>query len=152
MLSDQIERLKKVPFLGMLDDRALEIIIFNCQEFSAADGTTVYFEGDPADGALFLTQGEISLNGFKADKMVEYVRVASGGLVDVYALISKKKRSLTAKAMGNISYLLLDRKTFLKIMESYPDLAEKMQDYLREDVKTTVSSLNSVAARLEFIK
>ena len=152
MLDEKIERLKSVPLFAVLDDIALHHIIFNSQSMTAPDGTNLFMEGDVATGALFLESGELSLLAISKGEMVERVRLKSGAVIDPYALITSGKRPITAKAVGNVEYQLLDRAVFRKVLENYPGHAERLQDYLREEINRTVGTLNSVAARLDFIQ
>jgi len=73
-------------------------------------------------------------------------------VIDPYALITSGKRPVTAKAVGDVEYQLLDRAVFRKVLENYPGHAERLQEYLSEEITRTVGTLNGVAARLDFIQ
>ena len=152
MLDQKIERLKSVPLFAVLDDIALHHLIFNSRSLTAPDGKNLFTEGDVSSGAIFLESGELSLLARSKGELVERVRLQAGGVIDPYALISNGKRPVTAKAVGDVEYLLLDRSVFRKVLENYPGHAERLQDYLREEINNTVGSLNGVAARLDFIQ
>ncbi|MEP3232092.1 MAG: cyclic nucleotide-binding domain-containing protein [Hyphomicrobiales bacterium] len=152
MLDEKIERLKSVPLFAVLDDIALHHIVFNSHNLTASDGTSLFVEGDAASGAIFLESGELSLLARSKGEMVERVKLQAGAVVDPYALVTSGKRPVTAKAVGDVKYQLLDRSVFRKVLENYPGHAERLQDYLREEINRTVSTLNGVAARLDFIQ
>ena len=99
-----------------------------------------------------MESGELSLLGFSKSELIERTRVQAGAVIDPYALISNGKRPLTAKDIGDVEYQLFDRVTFRKILDNYPGHAERLQDYLREEINRTVGTLNGVAARLDFIQ
>lgn len=152
MLDQKIERLKSVPLFAVLDDIALHHIIFNSQRMTASDGATLFMEGDVSTGAIFLESGELSLLVLSKGEMVERVSLQPGAVIDPYALITSGKRPVTAKAVGNVEYQLLDRLTFRKVLENYPGHAERLQDYLQQEITRTMGTLNGVAARLDFIQ
>ena len=152
MLDEKIERLKSVPLFAVLDDIALHHIVFNSHNLTASDGTSLFTEGDAASGAIFLESGELSLLVHSKGEMVERVKLQAGAVVDPYALVTSGKRPVTAKAVGDVKYQLLDRSVFRKVLENYPGHAERLQDYLREEINRTVGTLNGVAARLDFIQ
>jgi len=152
MLDQKIERLKSVPLFSVLDDIALHHIVFNSRSLTASDGTSVFMEGDASSGAIFLESGELSLLVYSKGEMSERVRLQPGAVVDPYALVTSGKRPVTAKAVGDVEYQLLERSVFRKILENYPGHAERLQDYLQEEINRTVGSLNGVAARLDFIE
>ena len=152
MLDEKIERLKSVPLFAVLDDIALHHIVFNSHNLTASDGTSLFTEGDAANGAIFLESGELSLLVHSKGEMVERVKLQAGAVVDPYALVTSGKRPVTAKAVGDVKYQLLDRSVFRKVLENYPGHAERLQDYLREEINRTVGTLNGVAARLDFIQ
>ena len=152
-MSDQkIERLKSVPLFAVLDDIALHHIVFNSRNLIALDGKNLFEEGDVSSGAIFLESGELSLLSYSKGEMAERVRLQAGAVVDPYALISNGKRPVTAKAIGDVAYQSFDRVTFRKVLDNYPGHAERLQDYLREEINRTVGTLNGVAARLDFIQ
>lgn len=150
-LSDDIELLKNIPLLSVLDEEGLRLIAFNAERLSANDGQTIFFIGDQAPGALLIIDGSLSKIELVDGEMKERVRFESGTIVDVYTLISDKRRSYTAKAVGDLNYMLLDRSTFLKVMKNYPELAQRVQDYLSDDITRFASSLSGVAARLDYL-
>lgn len=150
-LSDDIERLKHVPFLGLLDDEVLRLIAFNGERLEASHDQTLFYEGEAAQGALFILEGGLSLQMLVKGELRERSVLHEGALIDAYALISEMRRSATAKAVGDVRALLLDRKTFRRVLENYPGLAEKIQDFLAKDIDRTVRSLNNVAVRLDFL-
>ena len=152
MLDEKIERLKSVPLFAVLDDIALHHIVFNSHNMTASDGTNLFMEGDAASGAIFLESGELSLLAHSKGEMVERVKLQAGAVVDPYALLTSGTRPVTAKAVGDVKYQLLDRSVFRKVLEDYPGQAERLQDYLREEINRTVGTLNGVAARLDFIQ
>ena len=151
MLDQKIEQLKSVPLFAVFDDIALHHIVFNSRNLTALDGTSLFMEGDASTGAIFLESGELSLLAYSKGEMVERMRLQAGAVVDPYALVTNGKRPVTAKAVGDVKYQLLDRLIFRKVLENYPGHAERLQEYLSEEIIHTVSSLNGVAARLDFI-
>lgn len=150
-LSDDIDRLKKIPFLSVLSDEALRLIAFNSEESHARDGDTVFFVGDPATCSFFVLEGALSLQELVNGEMRERSLIMPDSLADPYALISDIKRSYTGKAVGSLSFLMLERATFLKVLKTYPELALKIQDYLADDIEQTVGLLNKVAKRLDYL-
>lgn len=152
MFDGDIQRLKAVPLLSVLDDIALHHLIFNSERKSAPDGMNLFVEGDFANGAVFLESGKLSLSSFLKGEIVERVVLEPGAIVDPYSLISSGKRPVTAKALGDVEYREFDRPTFLKVLENYPGHAERLQDFLRDEIAKTVGTLNGVAARLDFIQ
>lgn len=150
-LTDDIERLKAIPLLSVLDEEGLRLIAFNAELLSANDGQTVFFIGDHAPGALLIIDGSLSKIELVDGEMKERARFESGTIVDVYTLISDVRRSYTAKAVGDLTYMVLDRSTFLRVMKNYPELAQRIQDYLSHDIKRVASSLSDVAARLDYL-
>lgn len=150
-LQDDIDRLKRVSFLSVLDEEALRHIAFNCEHHSADDGSTVFFEGEAANGACVLLEGRVSLESIVSGERRERAVLKSGDIADPYALISDVRHSNTGRAVGPVRYILLDRPTFRKVLENYPDMAERVRDYLANDIENTVTSLSGVASRLDFL-
>ncbi|MEO1067452.1 MAG: Crp/Fnr family transcriptional regulator, partial [Pseudomonadota bacterium] len=147
-----IDRLRQADLLNVLDEEALRLIAFTGDRRSVYDGATLFFEGEEADGALFVLTGRVSLQALVKDELSERSQVGEGTIIDPYALISQTRRGTTAKAVGDVSYLVLDRATFRRVLEEFPDVAERLQAYLADHIEHTVTSLKGVAARLDVLE
>lgn len=148
-LTDDIERLRAIPLLSVLDDEGLRLLAFNAEKKSASDAQSIFFIGDPASGALLIMDGFLSQMELVGGEMKERRRLSVGTIVDPYALISETRRTYTGKAFGELTYMVLERASFLKVMENYPDLAERVQDYLSDDIADVTASFSKVASRLD---
>lgn len=169
-LPDDVTRLKQVSFLSVLDEESLRLIAFNSVSKQAVKGSILFREGERASGAFFLLEGSISMSvppatsGDRAggerspevsnDEKVRKNVVTTlpiGSIIDPLSLIVDGKRSGTAEVLEDASYLILDRDTFLRVLENYPEMAERVYDYMCSDFNETVKSLNFIASRLDFI-
>jgi CRP-like cAMP-binding protein len=123
-IEDEIAFLSKVPALGRLGDGALRSLAIAGETYSVQPGEVVFTAGDVADGALVVQQGTLSLKSERGDEIV----AGPGTLLGESALLTETRRPATATAREACTLLRLPRATFLKVLDSYPDAAQRLRD------------------------
>lgn len=108
-----------IPHLGSLSaaDCADLAPLLSIHEFPA--GTTLFYEDDEAGAAYFLASGAIEV--FKSNpegKKLPLVVLRDGGLLGEIGLLIGENRTATARALGNVVVLQLERATFDAALES----------------------------------
>jgi CRP-like cAMP-binding protein len=124
-IEDEIEFLGRAPALGQLGDGALRTLAIAAETYSAKPGEVLFTAGDTADGALIVQQGTISLKAERGDEVL----AGPGTLLGESALLAETKRPATATAREACTVLRLSRSTFLKVLDSYPDAAQRLREY-----------------------
>lgn len=83
-----IEDVKRLPIFGQIEDRDLSLIAHGLERESFAAGDFIFRQGDPADSALFIAEGEVEImTRLPGGDEVVVATVAAGGMVGEASLL-----------------------------------------------------------------
>jgi CRP-like cAMP-binding protein len=127
-IEDEIVLLERVPTLRRLGGGALRSLAIATESLSLRAGDMLFSAGDTADGAFVVQQGSLSLKPDGASN--EEIIAGPGTLLGETALLAATRRPATAIAREPARVLRISRATFLKILDSYPEAAQRLRQLL----------------------
>lgn len=92
------------------------------------DGEVIFSQGDRSDGTYFLTQGDVRIRFTQKDDQSSETWVSSGRIFGELGVLWDAPRTGTAIAAGPVQTLFFDKKSFLKLYRTRPDLAHHLKD------------------------
>ena len=128
-IEDDIAFFERVPTLGQLGRDALRILAIGAESRYVHGGEVLFRIGDEADAGFVVQEGSFSLATGRAEAASRMV-VGRGTLIGEVALITETKRPATATALEPSTVLRIPRSLFLKMLDGYPNAAEKLRDIL----------------------
>jgi CRP-like cAMP-binding protein len=143
-IEDEIAFLARVPAFGRLGDGALRSLAIAAETYSVQPGEVLFAAGEPADGALIVQQGTVSLQTERGDEVL----AGPGTLLGESALLTETKRPATATAREACTVLRLSRGVFLKVLDSYPDAAQRLRELYAARTDQWASDMENVRAVL----
>jgi CRP-like cAMP-binding protein len=125
-IEDEIAFLEQVPFFRRLSGGALRSLAIAAETLAIQPGEVLFTAGEAADGAYIIQQGSFSLKPERGggDEIV----AGPGTLLGETALLAQTTRPATATAREASSVLRVSRSTFLKILDSYPEAAQRLRE------------------------
>lgn len=145
-IEDEIGLLERVPTLRRLGGGALRSLAIAAESLSLQAGDVLFSAGDTADGAFVVQQGSLSL---KPDGAGQNEIVAGPGtLLGETALLAPTKRPATAIAREPARVLRVSRATFLKILDSYPEAAQRLREVLASRADHWAKEMENIRAAL----
>ena len=143
-IEDEIVFLERVPMLRPLGSGALRSLAIAAETYSMQPGEVLFTAGEDADGAYVLQQGSITLKPLQGPEVV----AGPGTLLGESALLAETKRPATATAREAATLMRVSRATFLKILDSYPDAAQRLRDHLAFRANQWARDMENVRAVL----
>jgi cAMP-dependent protein kinase regulator len=123
--------LKKVPILESLTEMEIMTLADSLAEEQYGNNTVVCTQGEPGDYFYIIKEGEAVCTQVDAQgnqKEVGYLK--SGNYFGEIALLTKKARQATVRAIGTLIVLAIDRATFIRVMGPLDDLMKRnMEQY-----------------------
>jgi CRP-like cAMP-binding protein len=141
-LEGDVRRLAGTRPLDALPREAVQLLAFSCEKRTLRAGESLFSEGDPADGAFFVLEGEIALKRSGAERSVR-----PGVLIGVAALLTETVRPSDAAARGDAVVLRIPRETFKRVLAEFPESAAKVQKFMRARAGTLITRLEKVRRR-----
>lgn len=143
-IEDEIDFLARVPVLGRLGDGALRSLAIAAETYSMQPGEVLFTAGEIADGAYIVQQGTVALKSERGEEVV----AGPGTLLGEAALLAETKRPATATTREACTVLRLSRAMFLKVLDSYPDAAQRLRDVFASRTDQWTREMENVRAAL----
>jgi CRP-like cAMP-binding protein len=145
-IEDDIAFLERIPILRRLGTPALRIIAIGAEGYRVEQGQVLFAAGETADGAYAIQQGSFSLRparGAEAD-----IIAGPGALLGESALLAETIRPATATAREPSTVLRISRAMFLKMLEGYPDAAQRLREVIAARADQWAREIENVRAAL----
>jgi CRP-like cAMP-binding protein len=145
-IEDDIAFLERVPVLRRLGAPALRILAIGCESYAVDAGQVLFAAGDPADCAYVIQRGSLNLRP-EWPRDGEVI-AEPGTLLGESALLAETQRPATATARENSIVLRISRAMFLKMLESYPDAAQRLRELIVARADQWTREMENVRAAL----
>ncbi len=100
------------------------------------DGAVIIREGETGDRMFMIQSGRVRVTRQADGDDVTLTELGAGDFFGEMALIEREVRSATVRALGEVSLLSIDKKSFLRRVHEDPSLAyrilERMSHRIRE--------------------
>ena len=147
-LDDDIAFFEQVPSFAVLGKQALRILAIGAETKALQNGAVLFYAGELADGGYVVQQGSLVLESNSPREGKQFT-AGPGTLVGELALLTDTVCATTAIAKGPTVVIRISRSLFRKMLEGYPDAAQKMRDMVAERVDGYTRELSNVKAGLE---
>jgi CRP-like cAMP-binding protein len=145
-IEDDIAFLERVPTLRRLGAGALRILAIGAESYAVENGQLLFAAGEPADCAYVVQQGSFSL---KPEVSGDGEVIAEPGtLLGESALLSATRRPASATAREDSVVLRISRAMFLKMLESFPDAAQRLRELMASRSDQWAREMDNVRAAL----
>lgn len=127
------ERLKAVELLAGLDDKLLSELSERFASESVAAGRVIVHEGDSGERFYFIVHGkvEVSKHNVEHDKEVVVATLQDGDHFGEIALLERVPRVASVRTITPCLLLSLTRTQFNILLESSPEIRERLRDTVR---------------------
>jgi CRP-like cAMP-binding protein len=127
-IEDDIAFLERIPIFRRLGSGALRIVAIGAESYSVEAGQALFTVGETADGGYIIQRGSFSLSTERGNEAE--VVAGPGTLLGESALLAETKRPATARAREDSVVLRISRSMFLRMLEGYPDAAQRLRELL----------------------
>ncbi len=145
-IEDDIAFLEQVPVLRRLGAGALRILAIGAESYSVQAGQVLFTVGDAADCAYVVQQGSFGVRPQRQGD--SEVIAAPGTLLGETALLAATIRPATATAREDSTVMRISRTMFVKVLESYPDAAQRLSELIASRADQWARELENVRAAL----
>ena len=127
--------------------RALRILAIGAENYSRPGAAKCCSRaGDAADCAYVVQQGSFSLQPERAGG--SEIVAGPGTLLGESALLAETRRPATATAREDSIVLRISRAMFLKMLESYPEAAQRLRELIASRADQWAREMENVRAAL----
>ncbi len=145
-IEDDIAFLEQIPILNRLGTPALRILAIGAEGYRVEAGQVLFSEGEAADGAYAIQEGSFTLRPARGGEAE--VIAGPGTLLGESALLAETVRPATATAREPSTVLRISRAMFLKMLEGYPDAAQRLREIIAARADQWGREIENVRAAL----
>ena len=142
-IEDDIAFFERVPTLNLLGRAALRILAIGVESRYVHSGEVLFRAGDEADCGFVIQEGSFRL-ATTASANGMSVTVGPGTLLGELALLTGTRRPATATALEPSTVLCIPRPLFMKMLEGYPDAAQRLREILAQRIEESVREIESL--------
>jgi len=142
-IEDDIAFFERVPTLNLLGRAALRILAIGVESRYVHSGEVLFRAGDEADCGFVIQEGSFRL-ATTASANGMSVTVGPGTLLGELALLTGTRRPATATALEPSTVLCIPRPLFMKMLEGYPDAAQRLREILAQRIEESAREIESL--------
>jgi CRP-like cAMP-binding protein len=143
-LDGDIALLKRVPLFGELPTEQLRLIAFSAVRLDLLAGQVLFRDGDRAVSGYVVSSGSLELTVRRGERKDVMAVCEAGSLVGEVALFVETRRPATATAVKASQVLEIERKLVTRMLNEYPQIAQRLRATLADRLSATVSELGRV--------
>jgi CRP-like cAMP-binding protein len=145
-IDDDIRLLEQVSTLSLLGRESMRILAIGSESRYVHGGDLLFRQGEVADGGYVVQEGSFRLAADGAS--AEGVTVGPGTLIGELALLIETKRPVTATACEPSTVMRIPRTLFLRMLEGYPDAAQRLRDDILARNAQAIREMRKVRGKL----
>jgi CRP-like cAMP-binding protein len=136
---DRAERrrlLARVPTFCRLDERELDALLQVAHGKRVRSGDELFHKGDPGSEVFVILSGRLKVvtNSPDGDDIV-FGLMDPGEVFGELGLLGGGVRTATVSALEDCELMVLDRRAFLPVLRSHPEVAAKLLEVLAERLR-----------------
>jgi CRP-like cAMP-binding protein len=147
-LEDEIAIFERVPTFAALGKQALQVLAIGAETRNLPSGAVLFYAGELADGGYLVQDGSLLMEPGTFSEGKEYT-IGPGTLIGELALLTDMVCPATAIAKGPTVVIRIPRNLFRKMLEGYPDAAEKLREIMSTRLQTWTRELGTVRRKLD---
>jgi CRP-like cAMP-binding protein len=146
-IEDDIAFLERVPIFRRLGPPALRILAIGAESYQVQAGQVLFTIGEAADGGYIVQRGSFTLSTSQGEDSTDIV-AGPGTLLGETALLTETRRPATARAREDSTVLRISRSMFLRMLEGFPDAAERLRELFMSRTDQWAREIENVRAAL----
>ena len=143
--SDKLALLRSHPLFGAIAPELLERLSSYATTRAVRRGDTIFSKGDPGNSLYAVCAGTVKISVPSADgKDAVFNLVGDGEIFGEIALLDGQPRTADATALTDCELMVIERRDFLDLVRSQPEIALKLMEVLCARLRHTSEQVEDV--------
>ncbi|HZT86338.1 MAG TPA: cyclic nucleotide-binding domain-containing protein [Stellaceae bacterium] len=151
-LKQEYELLRRVPFFAEIEPAKLKLLAFMSERVGFDDGKFLCRQGDPADAAYLIIEGEAEIILEGEAGPITVATLGANEMVGEIAILYGGRRTATVRAKGRLVTLRISKEPFLRMVREFPSMAVSIMQELAHRVDATNNQLRSALAEVRQLR
>lgn len=145
-LQEEVEILRRIPLFARMETARLKLLAFTSQRLSFEAGQALFHQGEPGDSAYILIEGEADVSIDSPGGPIVVATLGRHAIVGEIAILCDVPRTATVNARTPLLTLRIDKETFFRLVNEFPQMAVEIMRELAHRLEKTNQQLRSAAA------
>jgi CRP-like cAMP-binding protein len=145
-LQEEVEILRRIPLFARMETARLKLLAFTSQRLSFEAGQALFHQGEPGDSAYILIEGEAEVSIDSPGGPIVVATLGRHAIVGEIAILCDVPRTATVNARTPLLTLRIDKETFFRLVNEFPQMAVEIMRELAHRLEKTNQQLRSAAA------
>lgn len=152
-LHQEVEILRRVPFFAEIEPAKLKLLAFMSERVGFDDGKIVCKQGDAADAAYLILEGQadIILEGAAAPP-ITVATLGANEIVGEVGLLCNVPRNATVRAKGRLVTLRISKDPFMRMVREFPNMAVSIMQELAHRLDSTNNQLRAALSEVRRLR
>ena len=138
-----VRELSRIQILASLPPEIIAELIPSLKQEVYESGVEIFRQGDRGDALYFIVDGTVGIFADNEEVPHEIARLSNNDIFGEIALITDVPRTATAKCLAETTVNRLSRHEFLRLMESQPDVKERVSELAKQRVEELHEKVSS---------
>jgi CRP-like cAMP-binding protein len=151
-LQQEFEVLRRVPFFAEIEPAKLKLLAFMSERVGFDDQKTVVRQGDPADAAYLIIEGEAEVVLETDAGPLIVATLQPNTLFGEIAILCNAPRNATVRAKGRLVALRIAKDPFTRMVREFPTMAVSIMRDLANRLDSTNKQLSTVTSEVRRLR
>ena len=148
-VSHEAEMLQNVPLFSSLSASERKLLAFTSQLQCFAPGEALMRQGEPADCAYVILEGEVDVLGATSAGDFVVATLGRNSMPGEIGVFTDAPRTATVRAKGHVRALRISPEVFLRLASGRPDRALEVMRQLSTHIANDLRALASLQEKLQ---
>jgi CRP/FNR family transcriptional regulator, cyclic AMP receptor protein len=140
-LKQEFELLRRVPMFAEIEPAKLKLLAFMSERVAFDPGKPLMRQGDPADAAYLIIDGEAEVIVETPSGPVTVATLGANEIVGEMGILCNAPRNATVCAKDRLITLRISKEPFMRMVREFPNMAIFIMQVLAHRVESTNNQL-----------
>lgn len=147
-LLQEYELLRRVPVFAEIEPAKLKLLAFMSERVAYDAGQTLCRQGDPADAAYLIIEGEADIILESPAGPVTVATLGANDIVGEMGILGDAPRNATVRAQCRLVCLRIAKEPFMRMVREFPNMAVSIMRELAHRLDLTNKQLLSARSEV----
>lgn len=151
-LLQEYELLRQIPFFAEMEPARLKLLAFMSQRVAYDGGKTLFKQGDSAEAAYLIIEGEADIIVETPTGPVTIATLGANEIVGEMAILCDVPRTATVRAKTRLVALRIAKGPFMRMVREFPNMAVSIMRELAHRLELTNKQLRTALSELRELR
>jgi CRP-like cAMP-binding protein len=151
-LKQEFELLRRVPMFAEIEPAKLKLLAFMSERVAFDPGKQLMRQGDPADAAYLIIDGEADVIVETPAGPVIVATLGANETVGEMAILGDVPRNATVCAKNRLVALRISKDLFMRMVREFPTMAVSIMQELAQRLDKTNNQLSGALAEVKRLR